>query len=161
MKKIILTLLILAGTLGAFAQNRNLERFSGEEGVSYVYISKAMLNLISGMGGNNSYVNGVNVSGMIDKVDMIQIVSANSSNTVGKLRAEIRLNPPKDMEVLMQVVEEDNRVDFYTLKQGETITDLLMISDSGSEYTILQIQGRFTSEDIRKITESVSKQEDE
>lgn len=156
MKKIILTLLILAGTLGAFAQNRNLERFAGEEGVSYVYISKAMLSLVSGMG-NNTNINGVDISAMAGKLDALQVVSTDKPDAARRLRAEARNLSTDNMEVLMQVIEEGTRVDFYTLKQGETITDLLMLNDSGDNYTILQIKGRFTSEDIRSITESVSK----
>ena len=153
MKRIIFTLMLLAGTFAAFAQNRQLERLAGEEGISYVYVSKAMLSMISGQGSNTN-INGVNVSDMADKLNSFQVVSASTADAVQRLRSEAGNLSTGNMEVLMQVVEENNRVNFYTLKQGDIITDLLMISDSGDEMTILQIQGRFTSQDIQKIAEA-------
>jgi hypothetical protein len=61
------------------------------------------------------------------------------------------------MEVLMQVIQDGSRTEFFTLKAGDQITDLLMLSDTGDNYVILLIQGRFTTDDIRKIAEAASK----
>jgi hypothetical protein len=156
MKKVVFTLLLLATVFAASAQNRNLERLAGEEGISYVYVSKAMLGLIAGQG-SNANVNGVDVSGLADKLNSLQVVSADKPEAIRRVRNAAEVMPKAHMEVLMQVVESGSRTEFFTLKQGELITDLLMLSDSGDSYTLLLIQGRFTSRDIQGITASAGK----
>ncbi len=154
MRKIIFTLFLLIASATVSAQSRNLERLAGEEGISYVYVSKAMLGLISG---SNASVNGLNVSGLTEKLNALQVVSADRPDAVRRLRAEADAFPKANMEVLMQVIDEGSRTEYFTLKQGERITDLLMLYDSGDSYTLLLIQGNFTSRDIQEITESTRK----
>ena len=158
MKKIIFLFLLSACTLTVSAQNQNLARLAGQEGIGYVYISKAMIDLIAGSGqAKSANVNGIDVAGLANKLNSLQVVSADKPEAIRRLRIEAANFPKTRMEVLMQVVQEDNRTEFFTLKQGEIITDLLMVSDSGNSFTLLLIQGRFTSRDIQKITESTSK----
>ena len=157
MKKIAFTLFLLACTLTAAAQNQNLAKLAGQEGISYVYVSKAMIDLIAGNGQAKSNVNGIDVADLVGKLNSLQVVSADKPDAVRRLRAEAGAFPKANMEMLMQVIDEDSRTEFFTLKQGNTITDLLMLSDSGDSFTLLLIRGRFTSRDIQNIAETASK----
>ena len=156
MKKTICLIVLMISALSAQAQNRDLEKLSGQEGVNYVYVSKAMLEMIAGQS-KAAKINGINVAGIAEKLTSLQVVSADKPEAIGRLRAEGARFPKEKMEVLMQVVQEDNRVEFFTLKERGVITSLLMFNESEDNYVILLIQGRFTSEDIQAISETVAK----
>lgn len=153
-KGFIFTAIFLLLATAGFAQNPQLERYAGKEGMTYVFVSSAMLQLLPASASFDT--NGVKISDIKDKISSLQIVSAKNAETSTQLRTEIGRMVGRNYEVLMMMVEEGSKITFYATKQGEMINDLVMVADSDTNYTVIQLLGRFTTTDIQNITKEKS-----
>lgn len=151
-KGIIFAMLLLLPTVTGFAQHPQWEKYAGREGMTYVFVSSAMLQMLPSSASFDT--EGVKLSDIKDKLSSLQIVSAKNAEASRQLRAEITPIVSRNYEVLMLLVEEGSKVTFYATKQGEMINDLIMVTDSDTNFTIIQLLGRFTTSDIQNITKN-------
>ena len=85
-RTIYILLLAVFGILSATAENNFIEKFANQKGVTYVNISKALLNM---MPEGQIDAEGLNLKAVINELDRIQILTcedSDSSNAKRKYR---------------------------------------------------------------------------
>lgn len=152
-KYLIITLLCLACSSFSFAQNDSsqlFDKYSDTDGVTSVYISKAMFRMMPTV--ENIGLNLVNMKG---KVESLYILTTMKKELVPQMRKEFSQLIKKDHEELMRVRDGKTKATFYANMKGDIVRDLLMLSDTDIEFTVIQLLGNFTLQDIQEITKDV------
>ena len=149
--KTLLCVVMAAGCLTANAQVKAFEKYADMKNVTYVFISKYML----GMAGKNATpsVPGVDVKTLLNKLTGIQIISSENKAARTKLRNDVSAMMAKDKyEVLMQMNENDSKVNiFHSIDKKQSA--VVMLVEDNNEVTVMVFSGKFTLEDVMKLTE--------
>ena len=144
MKRIILAICIIACSLSTQAQNQIFSKYATIDGVDFVCINKAMLNLgtkfISVAGGDD-----LSKLGALEKM---LIISSESSDGKKKIDKDINaLSNDKDYEVLMTSHSSDGDNTFiFTNKRKPH--ELIIGTIEKGESSMIVIIGNFSKEDI-------------
>ena len=144
MKRIILAICIIACSLSTQAQNQIFSKYATIDGVDFVCINKAMLNLgtkfISVAGGED-----LSKLGALEKM---LIISSESSDGKKKIDKDINaLSNDKDYEVLMTSHSSDGDNTFiFTNKRKPH--ELIIGTIEKGESSMIVIIGNFSKEDI-------------
>jgi len=151
-KILLLTLLIFISG-NCLAQKKLFDRFSDMDGVTTVYVSKTMLQMMPNM----NIQGGMDIGNFAGKLDGILILTSETESITKMMREEtenIHKNP--SYEVLMRVKDGDSNVNFYIRKKSDTlIGELIMLVDDVSEFVIIQMSGNLTMDDIQKLTKNI------
>ena len=144
MKRLIYTLLWMAlGLFSAQAQNSSIfDQFSNEKNVTYVNISKALLNM---MPAGQLEVDALDLKSVINDLDRIQILTCEEdANLIKRIRkASSAYFKKAPYEELMQVKDDEESVVIYIYpKPQKKIKELVMLVDDGSEeFVLIQLTG--------------------
>lgn len=130
--------------------NQLFEKYADTDGVTSVYISKAMFRMMPSM--ENV---GLNLMNMKGKIESLCILTTEKKELIPTMRKEFSQLVKKDHEELMRVRDEDTRTTFYADIKGEQVRNLLMLSEDEDEFTVIQLLGNFTLQDIQEITKDV------
>lgn len=146
-------MLLAVVSITANAQVKEFERYSDTKNITYVYISKSMLQMVGkkanlSIPGVNSYINNI-----INKLTGIQIITAEEKHTAARLRTET-LNFMKDgkYEQLMQVNEDNEKVRIYHY-EGKKQSVIIMLNEEASETSVIAFSGSFTLKDMMSLTQ--------
>ena len=161
MKKIMIkTILCAVMALTCFnaqAQVKAFERYSDMNGITYVYISKAMLSAISGRLNKMPSMPNVDAQALASKLSAIQLIHAEKKELLtkndmrAKLRSEVQGIVKKDKyELLMQVKEDGNKADIYQ-NIGPQQSAVVMLVEEKDGVTAVVFSGKFTTEDVMKM----------
>ena len=149
--KILIGIVVASCSLHANAQVKAFEKYADMKNVTYVFISKYML----GMAGKNATpsVPGVDVKTLLNKLTGIQIISSENKAARTKLRNDVSAMMAKDKyEVLMQMNEDDSKVNiFHSIDKKQSA--VVMLVEDNNEVTVMVFSGKFTLEDVMKLTE--------
>ena len=150
MIRTLLCIIVAMASLTVNAQVKAFEKYADMKNVSYVYISKYMLRMAS----NSSMpsVPGVDTKSLASKLTGIQIVSSEEKTARAKLKNDVKDILARDKyEVLMQIREDDSKVDIYhcVSKQQSVV---VMLIDEDDSATIMIFSGNFTMDDVMKMT---------
>ena len=148
--KLLLGVIVALSSLTANAQVKAFEKYADMKDVSYVYISKFMLGMVGKQAAPS--VPGVDTKSLANKLSGIQIIHAESKSAQTKLRNDVKALIARDnYELLMQMNEDDNKVNIYhhINKQQSAVT---MLVDGKDGVTIMVFSGKFTLEDVMKMT---------
>ena len=63
----------------------------------------------------------------------------------------------KDHEELMRVKDGNTRATFYVKQKGDLISELIMLADTDKSFSVIQLVGNFTLQDIQEITQKMDK----
>ena len=85
MKRLILSALIAITTFAAHAQHDYFDKYADMEGVTSVYVSKAMFKFIQGLPIESD---DVDMSGIIKKLDGLYILNTEETQIMEALRKE-------------------------------------------------------------------------
>ena len=148
MKKIMIKTILCAvmalTTLNAHAQVKAFEKYADMNGITYVYISKAMLSAISGRLNNMPSMPNVNAQALVNKLSCIQLIHAEKNNMRTKLKSEVKGIVKKDKyELLMQVKEDSNKADIYQ-NVGPQQSAVVMLVEENDGVTAVVFSGKFT-----------------
>ena len=153
MKQRMIRLLICAvvamASLTANAQVKAFEKYADMKNVSYVYISKYML----GMAGKSTpSVPGIDMKSLVSKLTGLQIISSEDKSARAKLKNDVKdILAREKYEVLMQVREDDSKVDIYhCVGKQQSVVVMLMNEDDST--TVMVFSGNFTLDDVMKMT---------
>ena len=157
MKKIYALAVMLLIAIGAHAQEgkRLYNKYSDAEGVSAVYVSPAMFNLIGKIPELNVEV------GEGSKLDMAPIIRSftgfymlDISDKVlgGELHKEVKAMIGKGRyEVLMEVKEAGSTVRIYTCGNDKTISSLVLLSDGNDSVQFICLEGALDRKDFESL----------
>lgn len=144
-----LFLLIFITATAAAQTNSNLlfEKYAEKDSVTSVYISKKMFQMMPLL-----ETTGLNLINMKGKIESLQVLSCENKALQEKMRKDFSGLIQKDHEELMRVRDGDSKITFYIKQKGDLINELIMLSDEAKEFTVIQLLGRFTLQDIQEIT---------
>ena len=130
------------------AQVKAFEKYADTKNVTYVYISKYMI----GMVGKMANMPGVDISSLSNKLSAIQIITSDDKAAGTKLKKEVQniLSNGK-YEKLMQINEDDSKVNIYH-SEGKEQSAVVMISDGDGSVTVMVFSGKFSLDDVTKMT---------
>ena len=126
---IYILLLAVFGILSATAENNFIEKFANQKGVTYVNISKALLNMMP--------------EGQIDAEDVCS----------SDLESIVFQKAP--YEELMKVKDDGETVAFYVQpKTDKKIKELIMLVDDGDcgEFTVIRLLGDISITHLQELT---------
>lgn len=155
MKKIMIKTILCAvmalTTLNAHAQVKAFEKYSDMNGITYVYISKAMLSALSGRLNKMPSMPNVDAQVLVNKLSAIQLIHAEKNDMRTKLRSDVQGIVKKDKyELLMQVKEDGNKADIYQ-NIGPQQSAVVMLTEEKDGVTAVVFSGKFTTEDVMKM----------
>lgn len=142
------------------AQIKMLKKAAEVDGVTSVYVSKAMLAMAGGIEG----IDGLDdVKPFIKRLNGVEIVVAESVDARKKVRAEcMKLVKKADIELLTEINDKDDRVAIYGRKaeigakdpDEMTFDGLLMFVDDSDDYVAIYIDGKI---DVKGLVETFQK----
>ena len=144
-------LLLLLTASASFARNDWFDKFSNNEDITLVTITRAMLDLLPSLVPGE--INGINLKNVTSKLEQIDIFTSSKAETVQWMRKELAsfFKNNKSYEVLMKIKDGDDDVTFHVQKEGDTIISLIMLVDEGSEHVIIRLLGKFTMADLQSV----------
>ena len=149
--KTICVLALAMMSLQANAQVKEFEKYADTKNVTYVFISKYML----AMTGKSTppSVPGIDTKTLAGKLTGIQIITSENETAQKKLKNDVKTIMTKDKyELLMQMNEDDNKVNIYYLVDRQQSAVVMLVED-GDEVTVMVFSGKFTLEDVMKMTQ--------
>ena len=151
MKIYLLGLLLCCASL-SFAQDKWFSKYAYMEDVTTVYISKKMFQMMPTVESI-----GLELANMQGKIDGLQILSTERKDLQAQMRKEFNGMIGKEYEELMRVKDKKTKANFYIRQQGELIKELIMLADSEENFSVIQLKGNFTLQDIQEITNESSR----
>ena len=149
--KVLLGMVIVMSGLTANAQVKAFEKYADMKNVTYVFISKHMLAM-TGKSAPPS-VHGIDTKTLAGKLTGIQIITSENETAQKKLKNDVKTIMTKDKyELLMQMNEDDNKVNIYYLVDRQQSAVVMLVED-GDEVTVMVFSGKFTLEDVMKMTQ--------
>lgn len=152
MIKFLLCMMVALGSLSAHAQVKAFEKYADTKNVTYVFISKYML----GLAGKNAglSVPGVDIKSLSNKLSGIQIITSENNAAQKKLKNDVKAIIVKEKyELLMQINEDDSKVNIYH-HIGKQQSAVVMLVEGDNQTTLMVFSGRFTLEDVMKMTKN-------
>jgi hypothetical protein len=144
--KNILIIICLFCTSAGFAQNKLFDKYADMDDVTSVYISKAMFQMMPAI-----EQAGVNLMNLKGKIESLQLVSTEKPDKIIQMKKEFLQLVTSQHQELMRVKDGNDRVNFYSDMKGDQIKELIMLAESDSSYTAIQLIGNFTLQDIQDI----------
>lgn len=132
------------------AQVKEFERYSDTKNVTYVYISKFMLQAVGKKAAPS--VQGVNLNNIMNKLTGIQIITAEEKSAATRLKTDTQ-NIVKNgkYELLMQVDENEEKTRIYH-REGKQQSVIVMLTEETAETTVIVFSGSFTLNDVTTLT---------
>jgi hypothetical protein len=147
-KALLIAVAIMIGAITVQAQDKMFDKFSKNNEISTVFISKALLSM-----SGNMNMGGANIKSLSNKLERMEIYSSENKNATALMKAEAgKISADKSFEVLMTVKDKADHITFYAKRnKGDTFKDLIMVINDPDECTIIRIVGTFTMEDIQGV----------
>ncbi len=130
-------------------QNNDIfKQLSNTKGIQVVYISKTMLGMMPNMD-----MPGVDIGNIAGKLESLEIYSAEEATASRRLiYVSEDLLKGGNYETLMLIKDNDSRTAFYVKKnKSNQGSEMLMVTEDGSDATIIRFLGSFTVQDIKNI----------
>ena len=151
MKVYLLGLLLCCASL-SFAQDKWFSKYADMEDVTTVYISKKMFQMMPTVESI-----GLELANMQGKIDGLQILSTERKDLQAQMRMEFNGMIGKEYEELRRAQDRWMKADYYIRQLGELIKELIMLADSEENFSVIQLKGNFTLQDIQEITNESSR----
>lgn len=147
--RLLLMSAILCSTFTMNAQVKSLEKYADTKDVAYVYVSKAMLNMIGNLA--TPEVPGFNMSETIQKLTAVQVITSENKKVSAKIKTDIAgIISKEKYELLMQVDDEESKVRIY-YQEGKSSSSIVMVIDEDGSLTVVAFTGKFTNDDVKKM----------
>jgi hypothetical protein len=162
MKKLLVLFVLLLPAIFLQAQNSALdklfEKYSGADGFTTVYISKAMFEMFAAM--DTTPKNSDDMNQVVSKLSGIRILAVEDKNKVPKgfnLYDEV-MNATKNFhyEELMVVKDNNSNVRFLVQKKGPKVAELLLIVGGSDDNVAISIQGDIDMKSISKLSKMMN-----
>lgn len=156
MKHIAIIAALLLSVITASAQNGKslYQKYSGQEGVTGVYISPAMFRLIGKLPDLNEEIN---LTPIIKSLSGLYIIQSENKEISGKLISEAeRFVSGGRYEMLMESKSEGETVTMYTLGNDKTVESFVMVAASPEDVSFICLDGNMGREDLEGLLANMS-----
>ena len=156
MKRIAIIAALLLITTASFAQSgKNIyEKYSDLEGVSAIYISPAMFQLI----GKLPEIKADTEDGTVDLAPVVKtltgmyMLSSENPEIKASLAADVnKFVSSKKYELLMEAKENGEVMRMYTVGDEKTVNSFVMICNDSQETAFICIDGKMNRSDLEKV----------
>ncbi len=161
MKKLLtVTLLLTALVFHANAQDDAIQKFFSkymeDDRFSRVFISPKMMQMAGGFLKNNagSDKDAEQLGALILKVKGIRILSSDQVDGPGFYKEAMGTLARNKYEELMDVQDKGTSLKFMVREEGGLVKELLMLTGSGKDFTLLSMLGNFTYDDLNMLAEN-------
>lgn len=144
------------------AQNNPMDKlfqqYAGKDCFTSVSISKDMFQLFSGINDKEADEDFKEFQEMITQLDGLKILTYSQSENckgIDFYKELMAVYPMQKYTELMVVQEKDEMVNFYILKEGNKIPELLMIARDPGETVVLSLTGNIDLNYISKLGKSM------
>ncbi|MBQ8889198.1 MAG: DUF4252 domain-containing protein [Bacteroidaceae bacterium] len=143
----ILILLFMLCSVFAQAQHSYFDKYAEQEGVTSVYISKAMLSMIP-----NMQTDDLNIGQLTSKLESVQILSCEKPEIIEQLKKETDFISTKNgYEELMRINDEGDKTTIYMKQKKDGLKEFVLLNRSKDEFTLILIVGNLTLQEIQQI----------
>ncbi len=149
MKRLLTIILLSAALLGASAGNpaRLFDEFKHADNAEYVKVPRFLLWIAKAAGS----FEGVPLAG---KISGIKVLTLEGASAQSNARFDSRLKEETaDYDELINVKDDDSRVRIFSRADGEKFRNLYILAIDNSECAFIELSGKFTVDDLRKIAE--------
>lgn len=157
MKKIIVIAIALLAAVGAYAQEgRNIyNKYSDSQGVSAVYISPAMFKLIGKIPELNVEVaegENMDLAPLIRSFSGFYMLDMSGSQQGSSLAEDVKAMISKGRyELLMEVKDDGDNVNIYTVGNDKTIESFVFLCRSGNDVQFICIDGTMDRKEVETL----------
>lgn len=149
MKSIILCVLLLLATSSATAQEEVFKKYSDTKGVTTVYVSKSMFNIISSSTFN---VGKFHMYGIMGKIDSMNVLECENKALKPKIWKEVSdYCEKKKFELMMNVNDSGEKSNIYYKQLKNNKNVLILLTSEDDELDVVNITGSLTLNDVKKI----------
>lgn len=164
MKRIIVIAAMMLAAVSAFAQNgKNVyEKYSGKKDVSAIYVSPSMFRMIGRIPDIHLTDGDVNLAPLIKSLDGLYLIDSTNPDVNTSMREDVgRFVSTGKYELMVEIREEDETVNIYTLNEGDIVKSFVFLAGSGDECTFICIDGRMPREELEKLIADAMKDGDD
>jgi hypothetical protein len=148
--KIMICVAMLMSGIQANAQVKEFEKYADAKNVTYVYVSKFMLQM-TGKAAAPS-LPGMNTKSLMGKLTGIQIITSEDKSAATRLKNDTQaIVKQGKYELLMQVDEDEQKVRIYH-REGKKQSAVVMLTDEEDEVAVIVFSGTFSLDDVMKMT---------
>ena len=146
------TIALLMTSLSANAEVKYFKKYADDKEITYVYISKFMLNMARTMGGKD--FNDKNFGAIMKKLNSLQIVSSETKAARARLKKDIRTYVAQEnYNLLMETNDDGSKVTIHH-KEGKQSSIIIMVTDEDNETTAMIFTGAFTTKDLEALAKN-------
>lgn len=157
MKRIIISaILLLSATLASAQEGKNIyNRYSGNKGVSAVYISPSMFKIIGKLPDLEMETedgNSINIAPLISTFQGFYMLDINNPTTKSAIDKDVASMISKGRyELMMEVKDEGGTVQIFTSGNEKIIESFVFIASDGESVQFICIDGEINRSDIEKL----------
>ncbi len=158
-KSLLLIICLLCGSI-VYAQNSTMnklfEKYENEDDITVISISKAMFKMMP----DNMNTNDVNIESIMHKIEFMRILTSDKANLKEMMNSEFKslIDNDKNYEELMRIKNGKAIITFNARKNGDIISELVMLVNEENNFVVIQIAGNFTLDDVQEIAKSKNTQ---
>lgn len=157
MKRIIISaILLLSATLASAQEGKNIyNRYSGNKGVSAVYISPSMFKIIGKLPDLEMETedgNSINIAPLISTFQGFYMLDINNPTTKSAIDKDVAsMISTGRYELMMEVKDEGDTVQIFTSGNEKIIESFVFIASDGESVQFICIDGEINRSDIEKL----------
>ncbi|MBR5499701.1 MAG: DUF4252 domain-containing protein [Bacteroidales bacterium] len=163
MKRIIVvTLMLLIAMVASAQEGKNIyNKYSGNKGVSAVYISPAMFRMIGNLPDLQvETANGesMNLAPLIKTFQGFYMLDISDSYLVSNFRRDVEnMIGNGRYELLMEVKDEEDTVNMYTVGNEKIIESFVFVASDGESVQFICIDGDMSRDEVEKLILAAAK----
>ena len=152
MRQVIYTLLLTSLMIAfpsakAMAQDALFEKFNDVDGITTIYISKTMLQMIP-----NVKTGKHDISSIAAKLDQLRVLTCERPSMIASVKKHaLEVYNNGKYEVAMQINDSGEHVTIYHKKLNKEKSEFALLAEETDEITIISLQGKITLKDIQLI----------
>src|SRR5690554_562790 len=138
---------------------RFFSKYMENENFSRVYISPKMMQMAGGFLKSNveaGDAEGKDLGELMQKIRGIRILSGEKVNGKGLSQEAMSTLNKNKYEDLMDVHDKSSNVKFMVREENGRVAELLMITGSETDFTLLSMLGNFTYQDLNILAEKTT-----
>lgn len=129
------------------AQQELLNKYSDMKGVSFVYISKAMLEMNPSL-----FTKDIYIGKAASKLNSVQVISTMDNKIKTELQKDIRaLVKSSRYELLMKQKGAVSSSEFYVNRKGDKIKEFVMVTNGAASLKFVYLEGDMTTKDVQTL----------
>ena len=158
---IILAVVLLSATIASAQEGKNIyNKYSGNEGVSAVYISPSMFKIIGKLPDLEMTTddgNSMNLAPLISSFQGFYMLDISNKTIASAIKQDVASMVSKGKyELMMEFKEKGETLQVYTSGNEKVIQNFVFIASNGDTAQFISIEGEMKRSDIEKlITDSL------